>query len=120
MRRFGAVGSWLPSFVHPFAFALFFAALPPASATRGLRACVAWWAVNVAFEFGQLPAAAAAISAALGAVFGKFWPARALADYFVRGTFDRADLLAATAGALAAACLILLLVEPKGDAQHEE
>lgn len=118
--HFGAVGRWLPSFVHPFAFSLFFAALPPASAARGYRACAAWWAVNVAFEAGQLPQAANAISAALDSAFGAAWPARAVANYFLRGAFDGADLLAATAGALAAACVIRLLVQPKSRARHED
>lgn len=97
-RQFGAIGAWLPSF-HPFAFSLVFAALAPTRTAQASRACAAWWAVNIAFEFGQLPYAAAAIAAALDTAFGQRWPARALANYFLRGTFDRADLLAATAGA---------------------
>ena len=50
---FGAMGAWLPSFVHPFSFGLLTAAaLPPASSWR-LRGCAAWGAVNAAFELGQ-------------------------------------------------------------------
>ena len=118
--HFGAVGAWLPSFVHPFAFSLVFAALAPTDAARAYRACAAWWAVNVVFELGQLAPAATAIAVALHAAFRDAAPARALANYFLRGTFDRADLLAATAGSLAAAGLIHLLVQPKAGADHED
>lgn len=118
--HFGAIGAWLPSFVHPFAFSLFFAALTPTGAARAYRACAAWWAVNAAFELGQLAPAAAAIAATLHAAFGDAAPARVLANYFLRGTFDRADLLAATSGALAAAGVIHLLFQPKAGADHED
>lgn len=110
---FGAAGGWLPSFVHPFALSLLTVALRPLDGAAAYRACAAWWAVDVAFELGQLPAAAHAIGAALHAAFGAAWPARALANYFLRGTFDRADLLAATAGALAAAWVIHLVLRPR-------
>ena len=118
---FGTAGAWLPSFVHPFAFALFTVALRPVTGAPALRICAAWWAVNVVFELGQWPAAAAGIAAALQAGFGQAWPARALANYFVRGTFDRVDLLAATAGAVAAAWVIHLVVRPgKGGDPHAD
>ena len=83
---FGAAGQWLPSFVHPFAFALLTAAARPRDASPAYVACLAWWAVNVIFESGQHPK------------FG-----------FLRGTFDVGDLLAATLGALAAAAVIRLV-----------
>lgn len=110
---FGAVGAWLPSFVHPFAFALVTVALRPVTGAPALRVCAAWWAVNVVFEVGQRPEASHAIGAALRTGFGQDWPSRALANYFLHGTFDRADLLAATAGAVAAAWVIHLVVRPR-------
>lgn len=114
------VGFCLPSFVHPFAFALFTVALRPVAGASAYRVCAAWWAVNVAFELGQRPDAAEAIAAALRASFGQAWPARLLANYFLHGTFDRADLLAASAGALAAALVIHLVAYRTAGIDHEQ
>jgi hypothetical protein len=112
---FGGVGQWLPSFVHPFAFGLLTAAvLPPRSAWR-YGACAAWGVVNVAFEVGQHPSISPHLAAALHDAFGSSPPARALANYFVLGTFDRADVVAAVLGALAAAALLRIVAHFLGD-----
>ena len=100
---FGALGQWLPSFVHPFAFSLFTAAaLPPRSASR-YGACAAWCAVNVAFELGQHPRVSARLAEALQGSFAQTALTRPLANYFLRGTFDVGDIVAAVIGAFAAA-----------------
>jgi hypothetical protein len=106
---FGPLGSWLPSLVHPFAFSLLTAAARPPSASPAYRACIAWWAVNVAFEAAQHPQWSATLAAGLQNLLGRAAPARWLADYFLRGTFDVADIVAATAGALAAAGVLNLV-----------
>jgi hypothetical protein len=112
---FGALGPWLPSFVHPFAFGLLTAeVLPPRSAWR-YGACAAWCAVNVAFEVGQHPSINTQLAAALHDAFGSSPPARALANYFVLGTFDRGDIVAAVLGALAAAALLRVVALLQGD-----
>lgn len=112
---FGVLGQWLPSFVHPFAFGLLTAAvLPPRSAWR-YGACAAWGAVNVAFEVGQHPSISTPLAAALHGAFGASPPARALANYFVLGTFDRGDIVAAVLGALAAAALLRVVALLQGD-----
>ena len=111
---FGAVGGWLPSFVHPFAFSLFTAALRAPGARPAYLACAAWGLVNVAFELGQHPRVGPALAAHLQAAFGPTGVGRALADYFTLGRFDPADLAAATAGALAAAAW-LRAAHPKED-----
>ncbi len=101
----GAAGAWLPSFVHPLAFALLTAAvLPPTSPWR-YGGCAAWGAVNVAFELGQHATLKGAWLAAMatGAVPSP------LARYFILGSFDGADLVAAVAGALAAAAFLRYL-----------
>jgi hypothetical protein len=106
---FGAVGHWLPSFVHPFAFSLLTAmALGPAARPR-YGICAAWCAVNVAFEFGQLPQVSAWLAAALHASFLPEPTTRPLAAYFLHGTFDPADLAAVLLGSLAAAAVLRLL-----------
>mgnify|MGYP001810568840 CR=1 FL=1 len=103
------LGGWLPSFVHPFAFSLFSAAARPANAAPAYSACAAWWAVNVAFEIAQLPVVAGAVTRVLDAALGRNGLTRPLTSYLLRGTFDVGDLVAATAGTLAAAGLLALV-----------
>lgn len=105
---FGVLGQWLPSFVHPFAFSLFTsAALAPSRAPRYL-VCIAWGAVNVAFELGQHPLASTRLAELLHAGFGHRPVVDALANYFVHGTFDPWDIMAAILGVVAAAMFLRL------------
>ena len=90
---FGGVGDWIPAFLHVFAFSLLSAALLSASRAAAACACVAWWAIDSLFELGQHPA----IGPHLGVA------------YFVRGSFDPADLLATAAGALCAYATLILI-----------
>jgi len=82
---FGPFGQWLPSFVHPFAFALLTVAARSRRAAPPGDACAAWWALNVAFEAAQHPQLR-----------------------LLPGTFDVGDIAAATLGALGAAAVIRL------------
>ena len=102
----GVLGQWLPSFVHPLAFSLFTAAARRAWTPPAYGACLAWWAVNVAFEVGQHPVVAAPVAAWLAELPQLGSIQALLAAYFLRGTFDPIDLLAATLGALAAAAML--------------
>jgi len=105
---FGALGQWMPSFLHPFAFSLFTAAvLPPRSAWR-YRACAAWCAVNLAFECGQHPLASARLAEWVQG-FGNTLAGRMVANYFLLGTFDGGDIVAALLGGLAAVALLWCL-----------
>lgn len=106
---FGVLGQWLPSFVHPFAFCLFTAAVHTSGARAPYWPCVAWWGVNVIFELGQARGVDAAIATVLQDALGQTWLSRPLSEYLVRGTFDVADLAAATAGAIAAACVLRMI-----------
>jgi hypothetical protein len=90
---FGGAGDWIPAFLHVFAFSLLSAALLRASRAAAASACVAWWAIDSLFELGQHPA----ISPHLGAA------------YFVRGSFDPADLLATALGAVFAYATLILI-----------
>ena len=103
---FGAVGLSLPSFVHPFAFSLFTATLQPARRAPAYWACGLWWAINVAFEIGQAPSVSAEVADMLPRFLGQTWLATTLSDYLLRGTCAVADLVAATAGAAAAAAVL--------------
>lgn len=112
---FGAAGGWLPSFVHPFAFSLFSAAARPRAARPAYGACLFWWAANVAFECVQWPPLRDALAAALPSGTDAFAPARWLARFAQQGRFDIADLLAVSAGALAAAGLLHFLNRTETD-----
>jgi hypothetical protein len=103
---FGAVGLWLPSLVHVFAFSLFSAALLPSRATLQYGACGAWFAINLAFEVGQHRAFKPLWGELLRTGAGDGPIARAVLTYLLRGTFDPSDVLAALFGALAAAALL--------------
>jgi len=106
---FGSIGSWLPSFVHTFSFSLLTAAALPPRPTPRYGVCAAWCAVNLAFEIGQHPALARHLARLAELVVGNTPLARALANYFLRGTFDPGDIAAALLGAVAAAGLMRLL-----------
>lgn len=103
---FGPFGQWLPSFVHTFAFALFTAAALAPSPTPRYGACLAWGAVNVAFEIGQHPLLNTRLAELLQISFGDIPTTQALARYFVHGTFDPGDVVAALLGSLAAAAVL--------------
>ena len=104
---FGLLGGWLPSFVHTFAFSLFTAAALPEPAAPRYGACVVWFAVSVAFEIGQHPQISVRLAEALHGGLGVLPFSRSLANYFVHGTFDPGDIVAALLGALAAGCVLL-------------
>lgn len=106
---FGAIAQWLPSFVHPFAFGLLTAATYPTQSSAGYLACIAWWAVNVAFEIAQYPGINRSVAKAAEHVFGPSWVERLLSGYVLRGTFDVGDLIAATAGAAGAASFLYVV-----------
>lgn len=103
---FGGLGAWLPSFVHPFAFSLFTAAVQPSRRSPAYWACAMWWAINVAFEVAQAPNVSAYVADVLPKLFGPTWLADTMSNYLLRGTCDVADLVAATAGAVAAAAVL--------------
>jgi hypothetical protein len=106
---FGVLGPWLPSLVHTFAFSLFTAAALPLRSMWRYGACAAWCAVNVAFEMGQHPKVNAPLAEALQGSFGPTLLTRPLANYFLRGTFDGGDIVAAIVGAIAAAAVLRLM-----------
>jgi hypothetical protein len=103
---FGALGQWLPAAVHPFAFSLFTAAALPSRSAWRYGACAAWCMVNITFELGQHPLVSGYLVGVLQTGSGQSAPRSTLASYFLHGTFDRADIVAAVLGALAAAVVL--------------
>ncbi|MFN9745138.1 MAG: hypothetical protein ACK57B_05795 [Betaproteobacteria bacterium] len=121
----GLLRGWLPSFVHPFAFALLTAAAAPSARQRLpiVGPCGGWWLVGIAFEAMQHPVLAAAmadlLSAWTAALPGLGLFARPLLRFATAGRFDVGDLAATTVGALAAA-LLLLAVDLRSRRAHEQ
>jgi len=116
-QLFGVIGLWLPSFVHPFAFSLFTAAALPSRWAPRYGACIAWFAVNAAFEVGQHPLVRSHVATALDEGFGHAALVQPLANYFLRGTFDVIDIVGAALGAVAAA-VVLRLMRPAQEDRH--
>lgn len=99
---FGAVGGCLPTLAHTFAFSLFTAAALPRRSSPPYGACVTWFALNAAFEVGQHPQVSLRLAALLERDDLAGPLSSALANYFVRGTFDVRDIGAALIGAVLA------------------
>lgn len=76
----------------------------PRTCTAAVGSAGLWWSLGLAFEFVQHPALAVPLAAALDGVPGL----QALGRYALHGRFDPADLAALTAGACAAAGLLIL------------
>ena len=117
-HAFGVLGGWLPSLVHTFAFGLFTAAVLPERAAPRYGACVAWFVVNAVFEIGQHPQISAPLAGLLRGDLGGLPLTHALANYFVHGTFDLGDIVAALLGA-AAAGVVLRTLHPRQRKKHE-
>lgn len=105
---FGALGGWMPSLLHPFAFALLTVAARAPHPRPAYGACLAWWAVNVVFEAVQHPLLSGPLAAFVAESDVTATLLRPFAAFAVRGTFDTGDIVAATLGALAAAAVLAL------------
>jgi hypothetical protein len=99
---FGALGGWLPEFVHVYAFSLLTALILGASRGALLTSCLTWWAIDSFFEIGQHPLISPHIAAAVPAWFAGIPFLENTAAYFAYGTFDAGDLVAIAVGALMA------------------
>jgi hypothetical protein len=101
----GAFGLRLPAFFHVLSFSLITAAFMSCSQKKYFGVCAGWFLVNCGFEMGQkYKLAAAGITPDFLKHLPFFENTRA---YFLSGTFDWLDILAASVGA-AAAFLIML------------
>jgi hypothetical protein len=115
---FGSAGLWLPSFLHTFAFSLLTAAALPRRATWHFTSCLAWFAINAAFEIGQHPQVAPALTDALHTLFGSSAIGSWLQSYFVSGSFGFDDLAAAASGALVAGVVLQVFMSINGRRSH--
>lgn len=80
-------------------------------------ACIAWCAMNVAFEVGQHPHISGRLAEVLHSGFGQPPQARTLANFFLHGTFDVGDIAATVPGALAAAA-VLCRIQPEWESNR--
>jgi len=112
---FGGAGLWLPSLVHAFAFSVLTACLLPRRRAAAAGACAAWAAVDTLAECAQHPAWSAPLATALERAFDGSRLAVPIGQYFVRGSFDVADVIAGLAGSLlafAALCRFFVRAAP--------
>jgi hypothetical protein len=98
------------------AFSLLTAAVLGSGSRPAYGACAAWWAIDVLFELAQHPRLNALVADGISHLAGPSWVAQLFSDYALRGTFDVGDVIAATAGALAAAG-VLFQMHPR-EARH--
>ena len=106
---FGVLAGWLPSFVHTFAFSLFTVAVLPQRSVPRYGACFVWFAVNMAFEIGQHPQVSVRLAEALQGGLGVLPFSGSFANYFLHGTFDPGDIVAALLGAVTAGVVLRLM-----------
>ena len=96
----GSFGLWLPTFFHVLSFSLICAAFMSSSTKKYLSVCTGWFLINCCFEMGQkYKHTAAGITPDFFDHLPFFENTRA---YFLNGTFDWLDILAAAAGAIVA------------------
>ncbi len=104
---FGAIGRYLPTFAHTFAFILLTTAVMAPTRKAALGICAAWLSVESLFELAQSDAISANIARNVPAWFSD-WPLLDnVAVYFVNGRFDPLDLVS-IAVATGAAYLTML------------
>jgi hypothetical protein len=95
----------LPTLLHVVALSLFTAVVISPGRRGTLLVCSGWVAVNVAFEVGQMPINASAAAYWLDAHCSGI-ACRHSAQFFLQGTFDVLDVLAALLGGLIAWCCL--------------
>jgi glucose/arabinose dehydrogenase len=103
---FGRIGQSLPTFAHVFAFSLLTAVLLGGGKRPAIAICLGWMAIEAAFELGQHPALAPALVKLIPSWFDQIPVLQKTDSYFLRGTFDRGDILSIVLGALAAYAVI--------------
>jgi hypothetical protein len=90
-------GGFLPSFAHTYAFATMCALVRAASARQAYVWCAVWCAIDLLFEFAQLPVVTRAVAA-----LPLDDRAVELVTRSIYGTYDGADVAAIVIGGLAA------------------
>jgi len=108
---FKAIAGPLPSFLHVLAFSLLLGGLLACRKTGYLIICSAWLFINVLFELGQRHSVSA--SQLMPEWFGGLFVLGNMRSYFLNGTFDFFDLMASSAGAVAAYCILTMTLQDR-------
>lgn len=103
-----------PSFIHVVAMVLLIAAIQPPR-RGGVALCSGWVAVSAGFELCQHPQLAQPLATALENTCGRRFVCQRTANYFLHGTFDTLDLVAAAMGGILA--WQLLRITSRGEAR---
>lgn len=103
---FGFIGNHLPSFTHVFGFILLTSAILAGGRKTTLIISMAWCGIDMLFEGGQHPDAAAWLAPRVPDWFKPIPFLENTGPYFTQGTFDVLDLLAITLGTVAAYLMI--------------
>lgn len=101
----GPLGSYLPTFVHVYAFILLtMAIVVPGGQYRRylLLVCIFWFALDSVFEIAQLESVAHIIASHTPNWFTGIPFLENTADYFLAGTFDALDLVSIGIGSMGA------------------
>jgi hypothetical protein len=99
---FGPIGNSLPTFAHAFSFSILTAVWLGGARRACLAACLAWFAIDCAFEVGQHALVAERLVKLIPNWF-EHLPILAQANsYFLMGTFDVWDLTSIGIGAATA------------------
>jgi len=101
----GAFGLRLPTFFHVFSFSLITASLISMNKKKYFAVCTGWFLMNCCLEMGQkFKQAATGVTPDFFDHFLFFENTRA---YFLKGTFDWLDIVAAATGAIFAYLTLL-------------
>jgi hypothetical protein len=98
----GAAGSWLPSFLHVYAFILLTLAFVRPTRSSLLLICMGWLSIELVFELIQHPAFLEFLAGLPGGWLARIPGAMMLREYATGGVFDPLDLVALGFGAVAA------------------
>jgi len=99
---FGAIGQWLPSLVHTYAFILLTALAVGINTRVVLASAMFWLLIGWLFELGQNTSISIDLVEHLPVWFSSIPILENVGAYFQHGTYDPMDLLATLAGAVAA------------------
>ena len=99
---FGALGSYVPTFTHVFAFILLTTAVLRSRLHSALAICAIWFSFDLLLELAQLDVVANKIAGTVPRWF-QDWPVlENVGSYFVSGRFDAFDVASIALGTAAA------------------
>lgn len=118
LGTFGAAGLHLPTFIHPFCFAVITAGVLRCRSAVGVALIsMGWFLLDAAFELLQRSSIGPTLVEYIPAGFEHIPVLENVSNYLVNGTFDPKDIISIAAGSLAALLLNLLLNQGRGDSE---